>query len=115
MKKEFDDGGLTGTFLVRKDGRWKKATKWDLFKYKVQTEVKRWVLVDRYANKIIPKSELGRYFSLSPIEKEAADKLYKEKGTLSYEFYPCAGITWGVRVKILKTGEVIDISDCDSW
>lgn len=58
------DGGLAGKFLI-KNGKWKRATKWDLFKYKVQTEVKRWVLVDRYANKIIPKSELGRYFSLS--------------------------------------------------
>ena len=114
MKKKKDDE-LSGTYLII-NGRIKRATKWDLFKHKVQTEIKRWVLVDRYSNKIIPNSELDRYFSLSPIEKETADKLYKEeKRTLSYEFYPCGGICWGVRVHDLKTDEVFDITDVSCW
>ena len=42
-------------------------------------------------------------------------KIFKEKGTISYEFYPCAGIGWGVRLHVLKTGEIIDITDVESW
>lgn len=98
-----------------KDGKIVKVTKWKLFKQKIKRQLKRWKLVDKYSNRIIPNSELERYFILTPKEFEEAKKLYKEKGTLSYEFYPCAGIAWGVKIKILKTDEVIDISDYDSW
>lgn len=92
-----------------------KVTKWKLFKREIRRQLKRWKLVDKYSNKIIPNSELGRYFILTPKEFKEAQKLYKEKGTLSYEFYPCAGIAFGVRVKVLETDEVIDISDYGSW
>lgn len=102
------------SYLIE-NGRFVKATKWKLFKWEIKRQLKRWKLVDKYSNKIVPNSELKRYFTLTPKEFEEAQKLYKEKGTLSYEFYPCGGIAWGVKVKILKTGEVIDISDYDSW
>jgi len=100
---------------IIENGQWIKATKLKLFKHNIKKNLKRWKLVDKYSNKIIPSSELGRYFSLSPIEYEQAQKLFKEKGTLSYEFYPC-GIGWGIRVHCLdKNNEIIDITDVTCW
>lgn len=97
-------------------GKWvKNPSKWIMFKRNFKLLCKRWKLVDTYKNKIVPVSELGRYFILSPKEKEDADKIYKEKGTLSYEFYPCGGIAWGVQVKVLKTKEIINITDTEVW
>ena len=58
---------------------------------------------------------MKRYFSLSPQEYEDAEKIYKEKGTLEYIFYPCAGLAWGVKVKVIKTGEIINITDVSCW
>lgn len=57
---------------------------------------------------------MKRYFSLSPKEYEDAEKIYKEKGTIEYIFYPC-GIAWGVKVKVVKTGEEINITDVETW
>ena len=42
-------------------------------------------------------------------------KIYKEKGTIAYIFYPCGGIAWGVKVRVLNTGEEIDITDVSCW
>ena len=97
------------------NGRFVKATKWKLFKSELKSQLKRWKLVDKYSNRIVPSSDWERHFVLTPKELEDAKNIYKEKGAISYEFYPCAGIAWGVRVRVLKTGEVIDISDVDSW
>ena len=77
--------------------------------------MKRWKLVDKYSNKIVPNSELKRHFTLSPIEYEQAEKIYKEKGNIAYIFYPCGGIAWGVKVRVLDTNEEIDITDVTCW
>ena len=97
------------------DGRWTKATKWKIFKQKIKSEIKRWKLVDKYSNRIVPMDDMKRYFSLSPIEYERAEKIYKEKGTIAYIFYPCGGIAWGIKVRVLDTNEEIDITDVTCW
>lgn len=97
------------------DGKWVKATKWKIFKQKIKFEIKRWKLVDKYSNRIVPIDDMKRYFSLSPIEYERAKKIYKEKGTIAYIFYPCGGIAWGVKVRVLNTNEEIDITDVSTW
>ena len=102
------------SYLV-KDGKWVKASKWMLFKHRLKNQFKRWKVVDKYSNKIISMEDMKRYFTLSPIEYEQAEKIYKEKGTIEYIFYPCGGIGWGVKVKVLKTGEIIDITDVSCW
>ena len=97
------------------DGKWIKATKWKIFKQKIKSEIKRWKLVDKYSNRIVPIDDMKRYFSLSPIEYDRAKKIYKEKGTIAYIFYPCGGIAWGVKVRVLDTSEEIDITDVTCW
>ena len=97
------------------DGKWIKATKWKSFKQKIKSEIKRWKLVDKYSNRIVSIDDMKRYFSLSPIEYERAEKIYKEKGTIAYIFYPCGGIAWGVKVRVLDTNEEIDITDVTCW
>ena len=98
-----------------KNGKWVKATKWMLFKNKLKRESKRWKIVDTFSNKIIPLDNMKRYFSLSPQEYEDAEKIYKEKGTIAYIFYPCGGIAWGIKVRVLDTDEEIDITDVTCW
>ena len=105
---------MKNDYLIE-NGRFVKATKWKLFKQEIRRQLKRWKLVDKYSNKIVPNSELKRYFSLSPIEYERAEKIYKEKGTIAYIFYPCGGIAWGVKVRVLDTNEEIDITDVTCW
>lgn len=100
---------------IVKDGKWVKANKWMLFKHRLKNEFKRWKVVDKYSNRIIPIEEIKRYFILSPIEYEQSKKIYKEKGTIEYTFYPCGGIGWGVKVRVLKTGEEINITDVSCW
>lgn len=90
-------------------------SKWILFRRKVRLWFKKWKLVDTSKYCLIPWEDRKRRFTLSKKEYEDSQKLYKEKGTISYEFYPCAGIGWGVKIHVLKTGEIIDISDVDSW
>jgi len=98
------------------NGRFVKATTWKLFKFKCKNWFKKWKLVDSSKFRIIPFSEMGRFFELTPQEKKDAEKIYKEKGTISYEFYPCGGIGWGVRVHLLDTkDETINITDITSW
>ena len=103
-----------GTYIVE-DGKWVKANKWKLFKYNLKSQLKRWKLVDKYSNRVIPIDDIKRHFILSPTEYEQAEKIYKEKGTIEYTFYPCGGIGWGVKVRVLKTGEEIDITDVTCW
>ena len=102
------------SYLV-KDGKWVKANKWMLFKHRLKNEFKRWKVVDKYSNRIIPIEDMDIHFTLSPIEYEQAEKIYKEKGTIEYTFYPCGGIGWGVKIRVLKTGEEIDITDVSCW
>lgn len=98
-----------------KKNQYVKATKWDLFWNKLKWKFLKWKLVDTSKYCLIPWEDGKRQFTLSKKEYEDSQKLYKEKGTISYEFYPCAGIGWGVKIHVLKTGEIIDISDVDSW
>ena len=98
-----------------KDKWIKNPSKWIIFKRNLKLWCKKWKLIDKSENRIIPNSEMKRYFSLSPQEYEDAEKIYKEKGTLEYIFYPCAGLAWGVKVKVIKTGEIIDITDVSCW
>ncbi len=100
---------------LTKDGRWVKATKWMLFKHRLRNEFKRWKLVDKSSNRIIPIDDMKRYFTLSPIEYERAKKIYNEKGNIAYIFYPCGGIAWGVKVRVSDTNEEIDITDVTCW
>lgn len=101
-------------FIVKK-GKWTKASKWDLFWRTISHYFNRYKIVDTWKYKLILHDDSKYYFKLSPKEYEEAEKLYKEKGTLSYEFYPCGGIGWGVRVKVVDTDEIIDITDVSSW
>ena len=80
-----------------KDKWIKNPSKWIMFKRNLKLWCKKWKLIDKSENRIIPNSEMKRYFSLSPQEYEDAEKIYKEKGTLEYIFYPCAGLAWGVK------------------
>ena len=98
-----------------KDKWIKNPSKWIMFKRNLKLWCKKWKLIDKSENRIIPNSEMKRYFSLSPQEYEDAEKIYKEKGTLEYIFYPCAGLAWGVKIKVIKTGEIIDITDVSCW
>lgn len=107
MEKEF--------WIYYKDKWIKNPSKWIMLKRNTKLWCKKWKLIDKSKNKIIPNSELGRYFSLSPKEYKDAEKIYKEKGTIEYIFYPCAGIGWGIKVKVLKTGEEINITDVNCW
>lgn len=100
---------------LAEDGKCVKATKWKLFKNNIKWWFLKWKLVDTFKYRLIPQSEMKKWFGLSDKEYEESKKLYKEKGTISYEFYPCAGIGWGVRVHVLKTKEIIDITDVSTW
>ena len=75
----------------------------------------RFKIVDTWKYKVTPRFDLKYYFKLSLKEYEAAEKIYKEKGNISYEFYPGGGIGWGIKIHVLNTGEVIDITDYSCW
>jgi len=103
-------------YLVNKEGRMFKATKIDLIKHRIKSWFKKWKFIDSSKYKLIPRSELGKWFGMSEEEYKESEKLYKEEGrTLSYEFYPCSGIGWGIRVHDLKTKETFDITDYNNW
>ena len=75
---------------------------------------KKWKLVDTTKYSTEPKYKRGR-FQLTEKQLEEIDKIIKEKGTVEFTFYPCGGIGYGVKVKVWKTGEYIDITDVNSW
>lgn len=93
----------------------KEKSKLEIFKETIRDWVTRFKIVDTWNYMIIPHSHNKYYFKMSPQEYEDADNIYKDKGTISYEFYPCGGIGWGLKVRIVKTGEVFDITDVSSW
>lgn len=100
---------------IFKNNKWVKATKWDLFWRPIKHKFTKWKLVDTSKYWIIPEDDRKLHFILSEKEYEEAEKLYKEKGTISYEFYPCAGLGWGVKIRVVKTDEIIDITDVTNW
>lgn len=92
-----------------------KATKWDLFWDKIKWKFKKWKLVNTSKYDLIPWEDKKKQFTLSDKEYEKSEKLYKEKGTISYEFCPC-GIGWAVKIHCLdNNNEIIDITDYDNW
>lgn len=100
---------------IFKNNKLIKATKWDLFWRPIKHKFTKWKLVDTSKYWIIPEDDRKLHFILSEKEYEKAKKLYKEKGTISYEFYPCAGLGWGVKIRVVKTDEIIDITDVTNW
>ena len=108
MKKE------TWIYNKRKN-KYIKATKWYLFWRSIKYWFTKWKLVNTSKYCLIPWNDRKKQFTLSDEEYKDANKIYKEKGTISYEFYPC-GIGWGVRVHLLdKNNEIIDITDIKTW
>ena len=78
-------------------------------------KITRYKLVDTWNNRIYPQEDWNKIFKLSPKEYEDSQRIFKQDGNISYEFYPCGGISWGVRIHKLKTGEIIDITDISVW
>lgn len=97
------------------NNKWIKATKWILFKRTIRNWIDRFKIIDTQKYRLILNDDAKYYFKLSSKEYEDAERIYKDKGTISYEFYPAGGIGWGVRIRVLNTDEVIDISDIESW
>jgi len=107
MKKEF---------WISYNGNWiKNPSKWILFKRRIKYLLKRWKIVDTKKYWIVPEFERKNHFILSDKEYIEAQNIYKEKGTIAYIFYPCGGIAWGVKVRVLDTSEEIDITDINNW
>lgn len=108
MKKEF--------YIYYKDKWIKNPSKWIMFKRNFKLWFKKWKLIDTTKYKLIPINELGRWWGLSEQEYKESERLYEEEHrTLSYEFYPCAGLGWGIKVHDIKTKEEFDITDVSSW
>lgn len=87
---------------------------WRKLLIKLENLWNRWRIIDTWKYQLILKSDLKRYFCLSPEEYEVVQKIKKEKGDISYHFYP-TGIGTTVRVKVKKTSEEIDITDYNYW
>ena len=107
--------GNVKTFYI-KNGKLVKTNKFSIFCRTIKGYLTRFKIVDTWKYKLIPHSDSKYIFKLSPNEYEDSKKLYKENGTISYEFYPCGGIGWGVRIHLLnKDNEIIDITDYNSF
>lgn len=108
---------MTKEIWIQYKGKYiKNPSKWIMFKWNLRNWFTKWKIIDKTCYKLIPIDELDRWFSLSFKEYKEADRLYKEEHrTLSYEFYPCAGIGWGIRVHDLDTEEIFDITSYDNW
>ena len=76
------------------------------------TPFRKWKLVNVFTNRIVPYNSLA--FILSDKEKESADNICKEHGAIEYIIYPLAGLGWGVKVRVIKSGEEFDITDIDN-
>lgn len=101
--------------LIYSNGKWIKPSKWLLFKRKIYNWFTRFKIVDSKKYWLLSHNDSKYYFKLSAKEYEIAQTIYNEKGTISYEFCPCGGIGWGVKIHVLKTGEIIDITDVSTW
>ena len=101
---------------VFRHGKLVKATKWIILYRTIKSYLTRFKIVDTWKYQLIPHSDSKYIFKMSPKEYEDSEKLYKENGTISYEFYPCGGIGWGIRIHLLdKDNGVIDITDYNSF
>lgn len=94
-------------------GQLVKVTKWKLFTIKIKRFFSRYKIYDTRKYILRSYDDLKYYFRLSKEEYIEAQKIYKEKGTISYEFYPCGGVGWGVKVH--TKDEVIDITDYNNF
>lgn len=74
----------------------------------------KWKIVNSTKYDIVSVKDRNKSFKLSEKEYEASQKIYKTKGTISYEFIP-SGIGWGVKIHVLNTHETIDITDYNTW
>lgn len=99
----------------KRKNKYVKATKWMLFKRDFIHFFTKWKLINEDKYSLVPWDDLRKCFKLSDKEYKDAHEIYKNKGTISYEFYPCAGIAWGVKIHVKDTGEVIDITDVSTW
>ena len=97
---------------ILKNGKWIKATKWEVFKRTITGIFTRYKLTDTWRYNIVPHEDLKYIFKMTPKEYDRTKKLYEEKGTISYEFYPIGGIGYGL--KIHTKDEIIDVTDLDS-
>jgi len=62
----------------------------------------------------IKENDFSKAFILTDTQKKLSEDIFKDKGNISYEFIP-NGIGYSVKIKVLKTGEIIDITDIDTW
>ena len=86
-----------------------------LFKRDFIHQFTKWKFINRDKYCLVPWEDYKKHFRLSDKEYKDSQEIYKNKGTISYEFYPCSGIGWGVKLHVLKTKEIIDITDYSSW
>lgn len=100
---------------ILKDNELIELTTWMKFKRNIKHFFTKWKLVNSDKYYILSYKDRTSNFILSKKEYEKAQEIYKEKGTLEYTFYPCGGIGWGVKVRVINTNEIIDITDVDSW
>ena len=100
--------------LIYKKGKMVKATKYDLFIRKITHIFNKWKIVNTSKYCLVPWNDCKKQFTLSDKEYKESKKVFKDKGTISYEFYP-TGIGWGIRIHVEKTGEIIDITDVSKW
>lgn len=91
-----------------------KATKWNLFWKNLKFKFIKWKLIDTSKYCSIPWEDIKKQFVLSDKEYKDSKKIYEEKGTISYEFIP-SGIGCEIKVHVLKTGEIINITDFNNW
>ena len=94
---------------IFKHGKMIKASRWDIWMINLYHFIHRFKIVDTQKYDLILHSDKKYYFSMTPEEYKKAEEIYKEKGTISYEFYPIGGIDWGIKLHVLKTGEIIDL------
>lgn len=104
----------TWIFSKRKN-RFIKPNSFEFLLFKIRTFVHKYKIVNTSKYCLVPWNDKKKQFILSDKEYKEAKELYKNKGTISYEFYPCAGLGWGVRIHVLKTKEIIDITDTSNW
>ena len=101
-------------FSKRKN-RFIKPNSLQLFMFRLRRLITRYKIVNTSKYCLIPWNDKKKQFTLSDKEYKDAKEIYKNKGTISYEFYPCAGLAWGIRVHVLETKEIIDITDVSNW
>lgn len=89
--------------------------KWERLKSKLRKWWKRYQVIDTRKYAIYLKTDGDRAFWLSKSEYEQAKYLERAKGNLEYCFSNTTGIGITLRVKVIETGEIIDITDYSTW